>query len=114
MAGYLDTNWTDPSLARRPDEKPVGVRRSARSDLGASVEFVNAIEQVPTEREGDLYVDDDGRVTQRIRFSHKFQSTLRLERFPFDNQTLTIIVAPFDPTARGLILAEARGRPKFG
>ena len=60
--------------------------------------------------EGDLYVADDGRVTQRVRFSHKFQSTLRLERFPFDYQTLTIVVAPFDPTARDLILAEESNR----
>lgn len=107
MAGYLDTSWTDPSLALRSDERPVGVRRYRPGQIWApALEFVNAVEQVASEREGDLYVGDEGRVTQRVRFSHKFQSTLRLERFPFDQQTLTIVVAPFDPTARDLILIE--------
>jgi hypothetical protein len=107
MAGYLDTSWTDPSLALKPAEKPVGVRRYRPGQIWApALEFVNAVEQVPSEREGDFYVGDDGRVTQRVRFSHKFQSTLRLARFPFDYQALTIVVAPFDPTARDLILVE--------
>ena len=111
MAGYLDTSWTDPSLALKPDERPAGVRRYRPGQIWApALEFVNAVEQVAAEREGDLYVDEDGWVTQRIRFSHKFQSALHLERFPFDRQSLTIVVAPFDPTARDLILVEAPGR----
>lgn len=36
-----------------------------------ALEFVNAVEQILDEREGDIYVDDDGRATQRVRFSHK-------------------------------------------
>ena len=39
-----------------------------------------------------------------IRFSHKFQSPLKLERFPFDSQILTIVVTAFDPFARDLDL----------
>ena len=105
MAGYLDTSWTDPFLALGSSEKPVGVRRYRAGQIWApALEFVNAVEQVATEREGDFYVADDGRVTQRVRFSHKFQSPMHLERFPFDQQALTIVVAPFDPTARDLIL----------
>jgi hypothetical protein len=111
MAGYLDTSWTDPALALKSDEKPDSVRRYRPGQIWApALEFVNAVEQVPSEREGDLYVADDGQVTQRVRFSHKFQSTLRLERFPFDYQTLTIVVASFDPTARDLILAKEPNR----
>ena len=51
MAGYLDTSWTDPSLALKSDEKPDSVRRyRPGQDLAACVEFVNAVEQVPSER----------------------------------------------------------------
>ncbi len=105
MAGYLDTSWTDPSLAIGPSQERVEVRRYRPGAIWSpALEFVNAVEQVVAEREGDLYVAADGRVTQRVRFSHKFQSPLHLERFPFDHQALTIVVAPFDPFARDLKL----------
>jgi hypothetical protein len=111
MAGYLDTSWTDPSLALRRGEPAEGVRRFRPGQIWApELEFVNAVEQVKAEREGDLYVSDDGRVTQRVRFSHKFQSPLNLQRFPFDEQTLKIVVAPFDPFARDLHLVIDEGR----
>src|SRR4051794_29496577 len=88
MAGYLDTSWTDPTIALKPEERQGKVRRFRPGQIWApALEFVNAVEQVTSEREGDLYVSDDGRVTQRVRFSHKFQSPLRLQRFPFDTQT---------------------------
>ena len=104
MAGYLDTSWTDPGLALKPDEAR-GRRRFRPGQIWApALEFVNAAEQVNTEREGDLYVADDGRVSQRVRFSHRFQSRMDLKRFPFDSQTLTIVVSPFDPFAKDLEL----------
>src|SRR3954453_5450480 len=105
MAGYLDTSWTDPGLVLKPIEAKGKARRFRPGQIWApALEFVNAVEQVVAEREGDLYVSDDGRVTQRIRFSHKFQSPLDLKRFPFDRQALSIVVAPFDPFARDLVL----------
>ena len=105
MAGYLDTSWTDPDLALKPGEAKGRVRRFRPGQIWApALEFVNAVEQVNTEREGDLYATDDGRVSQRVRFSHKFQSPLNLKRFPFDSQTLTIVVSPFDPFAKDLEL----------
>jgi len=111
MAGHLDTSWTDPTIALKPQERRGKVRRYRPGQIWApALEFVNAVEQVVTEREGDLYVSDDGRVTQRVRFSHKFQSPLRLKRFPFDSQALTIVVAPFDPFAKDLDLVIDRQR----
>nr|WP_303652663.1 hypothetical protein [Paludisphaera mucosa] len=105
MAAYLDTAWTDPTLVLKPEERRGKVRRYRPGQIWApALEFVNAVEQVNAEREGDLYVDDDGRVAQRIRFSHKFQSPLRLKRFPFDEQTLTVVVSAFDPFAKDLRL----------
>jgi hypothetical protein len=38
----------------------------------------------------------DGRINRRIRFSGKFSTQLHLEHFPFDHQTLYVMVAPFD------------------
>jgi len=105
MAGYLDTTWVDPTLALKPGEARGRVRRYRPGQVWSpALEFVNAAEQVSSEREGDLYVADDGRATQRVRFSHKFQSQLDLKRFPFDAQTLAVIVAPFDPFAEDIEL----------
>ena len=105
MAGYLDTSWTDPGLLLKAGESKGKARRYRPGQIWApALEFVNAVEQVVGEREGDLYASDEGRVTQRIRFSHKFQSALNLKRFPFDSQTLSIVVTAFDPFAKDLEL----------
>jgi hypothetical protein len=105
MAGYLDTSWTDPGLVLKPSLAKGKARRYRPGQIWApALEFVNAVEQVVGEREGDLYVSDEGRVTQRIRFSHKFQSPMNLKRFPFDSQTLSIVVTAFDPFAKDLEL----------
>lgn len=105
MAGYLDVRWTDPSLALAGAERRGMARRYRPGQVWSpALEFVNAVEQVLAEREGDIYADDDGRCAQRIRFSHKFQSAFSLRRFPFDRQTLTVVVAPFDPIARDIAL----------
>ncbi len=105
MAGYLDLAWTDPTLARAPDQPAREHRRFRKGDIWSpALEFVNAAEQVESEREGDMYVDRAGHVVQRVRFSHKFRSPLYLKRFPFDSQTLTIVVSPFDPFAKDIDL----------
>lgn len=111
MAGYLDTAWTDPALAIKKGGPWKEVRRFRPGQVWTpALEFVNAVEQVAAEREGDLYISAEGRVTQRIRFSHKFSSTLDLRRFPFDRQTLRVVIAPFDPFAKDLDLAINRER----
>jgi hypothetical protein len=115
MAGYLDLAWTDPTLALRKGPAKQAGRRFRKGDIWSpELEFVNAAEQVRSEREGDLYVDPGGRVVQRVRFSHKFRSPLYLKRFPFDRQTLTIVISPFDPFAKDIDLAvDGRGAGKL-
>lgn len=109
MAGYLDLAWTDPTLKRGEGPAGPGSRRFRKGDIWSpELEFVNAAEQVESEREGDLYVDRAGRVVQRVRFSHKFRSPLHLRRFPFDRQTLTVVISPFDPFAKDINLAVDR------
>ena len=105
MAGYLDLSWVDPTLVARGDGRAKPRRRFRKGDIWSpELEFVNAAEQVLSERDGDLYVDRDGRVEQRVRFSHKFRSILHLQRFPFDSQTLRIVISPFDPFAKDVDL----------
>lgn len=105
MAGYLDLAWTDPTLVLPEERGGRDRRRFRKGDIWTpELEFVNAAEQVESEREGDLYVDRAGRVVQRVRFSHKFRSTLDLKRFPFDRQTLHISISPFDLFAKDIDL----------
>ncbi len=105
MAGYLDTAWVDPGLKLEGADAKKQTRRFRPGQVWTpALEFVNAAEQVNSEREGDVYVDDSGRATQRVRFSHRFHSPMRLKRFPFDEQTLTIEVAAFDHFAHDLDL----------
>ena len=109
MAGYLDLSWVDPTLALGDNRGGRDRRRFRKGDIWSpELEFVNAAEQVASEREGDLYVDRGGRVVQRVRFSHKFRSRLYLKRFPFDRQRLRIVVAPFDLFARDIDLVADR------
>ncbi len=110
MAGYLDLSWTDPTLASGEGRSQKPRRRFRKGDIWSpELEFVNAAEQVRSERDGGLYVERDGRVVQRVRFSHKFRSPLYLKRFPFDRQTLTIVLSPFDPFAQDIDLVVDRG-----
>ena len=115
MAGYLDLTLIDPTLARGKAQGGRDRRRFRKGDIWSpELEFVNAAEQVRSERDGDLYVDREGRVVQRVRFSHKFRSPLSLQRFPFDRQTLTIIVSPFDPFAKDIdLVADRRATGKL-
>ena len=105
MAGYLDLSWLDPSLVLPEADGGRDHRRFRKGDIWApELEFVNAAEQVESERAGDLYVKRDGQVVQRVRFSYKFRSALHLKRFPFDRQTLHISVSPFDLFAKDIHL----------
>ena len=47
MAGYLDTAWTDPTIALEPADRQGKVRRYRPGQIWApALEFVNAVEQV--------------------------------------------------------------------
>ncbi len=115
MAGYLDLAWIDPTLAGGEGGSKKPRRRFRKGDIWSpELEFVNAAEQVAAEREGDLYVERDGRVAQRVRFSHVFRSPLYLKRFPFDRQTLRITLSPFDPVAKDIdLVADLRASGKL-
>ncbi len=96
LQGYLTASWVDPALARKPDE-PRGERRFPPETLWTpNYEFTNAVEQVKVQNEAALVVDDRGKITQRFRFVGKFAWPLDLRRFPFDAQTLTVLVEPFE------------------
>ena len=106
LAGYLETSWVDPLLARKPGDKERGTRRFRPGEIWApELDFVDAVDPVGPERKGSLSVSDDGEVKQRVRFRNEFPSAIDLRRFPFDRRKLTIVVAPLDPSAREILLA---------
>ena len=100
LQGYLNASWVDPTLARKPGQ-PTGAERRFRPDAlwTPNLEWTNAAEPVKIQNEADLVVDDDGRIHQRFRFVGKFAWPMDLRRFPFDRQTLTILVEPFESQA---------------
>ncbi len=92
--GYLFVHWRDPRLAHppRPGGAPLIV------DPGhiwlPKLEFVNAVR--PRDRHDTrVTVDDDGRVRYVERFDVELSSKFFLRSFPFDTQTLQIVIHPF-------------------
>jgi hypothetical protein len=96
LQGYLTASWVDPNLALGSGEHK-GERRFRPDDLWTpNYEFTNSDDQVKIQNEAALVVDDNGRITQRLRFAGKFSWPMDLQRFPFDTQTLTVYVEPFE------------------
>ncbi len=96
LQGYLTASWTDPAMARTPGG-PTGERRFPPETLWAcNYEFANAAEPVKIQNEAALVVEGNGRIHQRLRFGGKFSWPMNLRRFPFDHQTLTVLIEPFE------------------
>ena len=116
IQGYLTASYTDPSLALPDGERGGGEERRFPTDAiwTPNFEFGNAVEQVKVQNEAALVVDDHGRVKQRFRFVGKFTSPMDLRRFPFDSQTLTVYVEPFERQTKDVqfvVNREHVGRP---
>jgi hypothetical protein len=104
LQGYIIASWVDPELARKPGDRQGEERRFATDALWApNYEFTNSVEPVKTQNEAALIVDDDGRITQRFRFAGKFAWPLDLRRFPFDSQTLTVVLEPFEREMKDIV-----------
>jgi hypothetical protein len=102
LEGYLTASWLDPALALPPDQKQ-GERRFQPETLWTpNYEFVNASEPVRVQNEAALIVNDEGRITQRLRFVGKFDSPMDLRRFPFDAQVLKVFIEPFERVVKDL------------
>ena len=108
--GYLEVRWVDKRLKRNPgsgaDQKPGKKRRLHPShELWIPrLSFMNAVEEVKIVSHSEIFTDDDGNVSQGLDFTGKFSNPLDLRRFPFDSQTLRILIQPTDADKSEIIL----------
>jgi hypothetical protein len=93
--GYLMLHWIDPRLAFTPTGMADLRREYDRTAVWIPhVEMVNAVaprERYDTSTEGD----SEGAVNYVERFHTVLSSKFMLRRFPFDSQSLLIIVHPY-------------------
>jgi hypothetical protein len=93
--GYLMLHWIDPRLAFTPTGLDDLHREYDRTAVWIPhVEMVNAVaprERYDTSTEGD----SDGAVNYVERFHTVLSSKFMLRRFPFDSQSLLIILHPY-------------------
>ena len=100
--GYLFERWKDSRLAFKPDNADDAVRRYNYGEFWIPrVEMINAA--TPRERyDTSILVSPDGTVNYSERCKAVLSSKFQLKRFPFDTQTLAIIIHPF-VSAQGLM-----------
>lgn len=95
MDAYLFARWIDPRLKFTPDGPDDQVRNYALGQIWIpQLEIINAAS--PRQR-GDISirVGPDGTVNYAERCKVALSSRFELRRFPFDRQSLVIIIHPF-------------------
>jgi hypothetical protein len=109
--GYLEITWKDSRRRRRdktaaPGSSTQGWHRITPSTgvWTPRLSFLNAHEPVRIANRSDLFSDDEGNLYQGLDFTGKFSTSLNLRHFPFDTQTLQVIVQPVDEDKQELIL----------
>jgi hypothetical protein len=92
---YLFERWKDPRLAYTPENADDHLRRYAAGEFWMPrVEMINA--SSPRERfDTSFLVSPDGTVNYTERCKAALSAKFQLKRFPFDTQTLSIIIHPF-------------------
>ncbi len=113
VEGYLDLVWCDPRLASGPEA--AGARRQVflAGDAAVKLEqiwwpdllFANA----PAGRDAGkqiLEIAADGTVEYRERFSATLEARYDLRRFPFDHQTLPLVIESFAWSSEALLFHE--------
>jgi hypothetical protein len=95
LDGYLMAHWIDPRLAFTSTGPTDLHREYARTEVWIPyIEMVNAVE--PRERyDASVESGPDGSVNYVERFHAEVSSKFMLKRFPFDSQSLLIILHPY-------------------
>src|SRR5262249_46904992 len=93
--GYLLGKWIDPRLQYTPSGPGDGERMYRRDQIWVPFfEIVNAV--APRERYDTMVrVSPDGTAFYVERFHVVLSSKFALKRFPFDSQSLLILIHPF-------------------
>jgi hypothetical protein len=91
---YLLARWRDPRLKHPPRPDGLPARYAPDQIWHPYPEIVNAVH--PRERQDiALGADADGTVNYLERFDAEISSKFLLRSFPFDSQTLQIVIHPF-------------------
>ena len=109
LTGLLIAKWTDSSLRYRPRGRGQLYRDLPTTMWKPSFEFTN--EDRPTDfRFVDFYVQPNGTVVFVQTFNATLSTNLDLRRFPFDSQSLPIVVqARGDDLDRTILRADPQG-----
>lgn len=107
--GTIVASWREPSLAYRPRYAADRNRDVARSMWRPMLAFRNEIDQAKF-KNADMYVEPDGTIVYTQDFSAILSTELDLRRFPFDSESLPVVVEPAgEDTERVLLQFD----PKF-
>lgn len=91
VTGLLVAKWNDPRLKYRPRGRGQFYKSLPTSFWKPSFEFTN--EDKPTDfRFVDFYVQPDGTVRYTQTFNATLSTDLDLRRFPFDSQSLPLVI----------------------
>jgi Neurotransmitter-gated ion-channel ligand binding domain/Neurotransmitter-gated ion-channel transmembrane region len=103
VAGTIITSWRDPSLTYRPHNPGDRDRDVAKSTWRPVLVFRNEVEQSRFSNP-DIYVEPNGTVTYTQDFNAVLSTELDLRRFPFDSESLPIVVEPAGEDAERVVL----------
>ncbi|MGO9605508.1 MAG: hypothetical protein ACLQAT_19325 [Candidatus Binataceae bacterium] len=93
--GYLFERWKDPRLAFKPPAGNSGFRDIKPGQLWIpSLVIVNAAEKRDTV-DVNIKLQPDGTVDYSEAFSATLSTTFALQRFPFDHQSLEMVLQPY-------------------
>jgi len=104
LDGYLFLTWKDKRLAFNPTQARVKTKQYKLDEIWSpDIRFIN-VELARETAYTELKVTPDGTVHYKERFHGQFNSETNLKKFPFDSQTLKLILESPVDDVKNLIL----------
>jgi Neurotransmitter-gated ion-channel ligand binding domain/Neurotransmitter-gated ion-channel transmembrane region len=104
VTGTMIASWRDPSLAYHPHNAGDRDRDVTRATWRPVLVFRNEVQQTRFSNP-DIYANSSGTVTYTQDFNAVLSTDLDLRRFPFDSESLPIVVEPSGEDVDRVILA---------
>ncbi len=111
-AGYLMYSWRDPRLAYKPQPNETSRASSLDKIWHPAMEMVNFKSSTNSDTSVDIL--PDGTVQAQERFAKTLSSGLALQKFPFDRQSLQVVLESLKYDDRSVILAADPARISIG
>jgi hypothetical protein len=111
-AGYLLYSWKDPRLAYKPQPNETSRSSSLDKIWHPALEMVN----FKSSTNSDTFVEilPDGTVQAQERFAKTLSSALSLQKFPFDKQSLQVVLESLKHDERSVKLIADSPRISIG